>query len=473
MTRCSWHSPRPIPLHGVAILLTSTGIVQAAPPRQTAYETATVRVNNDANNVQQIPIETDYIPNVVQAENGAASMEALKAQAVAARSFLYYKLNDFGSIGDGQNDQVYTNGSPPSANHIAAAAATEREVMRWGTGSNDVTIAAFYVSGTRPSTSGTAPFGVAEAGDTPAVPQEQYVTYNRGLAGNNIDQTSLGFQSTPPSAFPKNRGGMSQNGSDFLSDNGWNYVDILRYYYGADIHLEVAKAPANGSKPALKTIGGFDVDLGYFGNGYVSPNNVDINSLSLSRVTTGTHSGSGAQRIVIDQSETTSGGFTLFHTAGLGPNSIAKLDGATAGEGIVGTAATNLSMESVGSIGFWLKAGVMAGNPSFEVQLLLDDDAGGTERSFARAVAADGLWHKFEWFLDDPADWFNFSGGNGTMDGGYFSIDSIKFSGVSDATFTIDDVFYNAAAVVVPEPQCALLFAAGLGLIGFSRRRQS
>lgn len=420
-----------------------------AVPRQTAYDFATVRVGNDVNNTQQIPVETDYIPNVVQAENGAASAEALKAQAVAARSFLYYKMNDFGYIGDGTNDQVYTgSGTPPTAAQIAAAADTEREVMRWGNGSNDVTIAAFYVSGTRPSTSGTAPFGVAEAGDTPAATQEQYVTYNRGLIGDSIDQTSLGFQSTPPSAFPKNRGGKSQNGADFLSDNGWNYLDILRFYYGADIHLEVAKVPGTNTMPAVKTVEGFNIDQGYFANGVASPSNQNIVSATRTRVTSGTQSGAGAQQIVIDQNDGP-GGFAFLNVAGLGPNSLTKNDG-TPGQGVAGTASTNLSMESIGSVGLWLKATSAAAGPSLGVSILLDDDAGGTEAGIVKGVIADGVWRKYEWFLDLSSNWDNFLGGNGAINGAYFSIDSVRLVGFADSTFTLDSVFYNAAAV--PEP---------------------
>ena len=177
----------------------------AAPPRQSAYDFAKVHINNDPANTQQKAVETDYVPNVVQAENGANTVheEALKAQAVAARTFLYYKLNNQGWIGDGQNDQVYTgSGTAPNSRHLAAARDTEREVLRWGTGLNDVTIASFYVSGTRPSTSGAAPFGVAEAGDTPSATQEKWVTYNRGRAGNNITQTELGWTEPVPSNAP-------------------------------------------------------------------------------------------------------------------------------------------------------------------------------------------------------------------------------------------------------------------------------
>lgn len=458
---------RPLPA-AVAILSIAAASALAAPPRQTAYDTATVRILNSTTNVQQIPIETDYIPNVVQAENGAASAEALKAQAVTARSFLYYKLNTAGSIGDGQNDQVYTNGSPPSAAHLAAAASTEREILRFGSGTNDVTIAAFFVAGTRPSVAGTAPYGVAETGDSPSSTTEQYVTYNRGLAGNNIDQTSLGTQTSPPSSFPLNRGAMSQNGSDFLSDNGWNYVDILRFYYGQDIHLEVAKTPASNTKPALKTLANFDVDQGYFGSGIVSGRNANVTTATLTRVTTGTHAGTGAQQIALVG--TAAARFDYFDLSGLGPNSTKKIDGITNGDANtqVASAATNLSMESIGSVGFWLKATAAPG-ADLTVSLLIDDDADGTEASRVVSVIADGTYRKYEWFLDAATDWDSFANGDGIVDGGYFSLDSIRLRGLLPATFTIDDVFYNASAVApVPEPTTL----AALGLLGLVVRRR-
>ena len=72
-----------------------------------------------------VPMESDYVPHVVACENGAASLEALKAQAVAARTFAYYKLLDDGFIMDGSSDQVYSCGNAPGAQHFAAAAATE------------------------------------------------------------------------------------------------------------------------------------------------------------------------------------------------------------------------------------------------------------------------------------------------------------------------------------------------------------
>ena len=448
----------------------------AAPPRQTAYDFANVRIKNVASNTKSLAVETDYIPNVVQAENGAAGPEALKAQAVAARSFLYYKLNTQGYIGDGENDQVYTDSAnaPPLAQHIAAAAATEREILRFGNGTNDTTIAAFFVAGKRPnSATGTAPFGVAESID-PAIDSgtEQYVTYNRGLAGDNITQTTLGFTTNPPSNFPLNRGAMSQNGGSFLNDNGWNYMDILRFYYGADIHLEVAKIPGTNTKPAPKTVAGFDVDQGYFGNGITSGRNANVVTATRTRVTTGTHSGAGAQQIAIDAVDNAAAGFSYFDLSGLGPNSVTKIDGTTPGDANpqVATAATNLSMESVGSISLYLKATSTSSAANLAVSILLDDDADGTEQGRSMSVIADGTYRKYEWSIKNADDWDSYLNGTGAIDGTYFSIDSIRLTGLADATFTLDDVVYNAAAVATPEPAtiAAMLLLGGLAV----RRRR-
>src|SRR5512135_3382876 len=71
-------------------------------------------------------VETDYIPHVVQCENGAAPSESLKAQAIAARTFLLSSTQGEPTphIGDGQQWQVYGCGVPPSAGVYAAVQAT-------------------------------------------------------------------------------------------------------------------------------------------------------------------------------------------------------------------------------------------------------------------------------------------------------------------------------------------------------------
>ncbi|MEO0588008.1 MAG: SpoIID/LytB domain-containing protein, partial [Planctomycetota bacterium] len=59
-----------------------------------------------------LDLEDNYLPNVVLRENGAASFEALKAQAVAARSFTYHLVQNTSAtfIRNSQADQVYSLG---------------------------------------------------------------------------------------------------------------------------------------------------------------------------------------------------------------------------------------------------------------------------------------------------------------------------------------------------------------------------
>ncbi|MSP59966.1 MAG: hypothetical protein EXR72_06425 [Myxococcales bacterium] len=61
-----------------------------------AYCTANVK------GVGKVDTEKVYLPRVVHCENGGAPYEALKAQAIAARTYLYYKMETAGSIADGR-----------------------------------------------------------------------------------------------------------------------------------------------------------------------------------------------------------------------------------------------------------------------------------------------------------------------------------------------------------------------------------
>jgi stage II sporulation SpoD-like protein len=177
--------------------------------------------------VGEVDVESDYLPHVVQCENGAASLEALEVQAVAARSYLYYRLETGGSVQDGTGDQVYSCGRDPTEEQIAAVEATSGVYVSY---QGDVT-AAFFVAG------GYAdPPDCIGDGDDPTH-TEHWVTYNQGRTGDDVIQTSLGFVDP---ANTRNRGCMSQNGSHCLSDAGWLHPDILRFYYGADIVIAQA-----------------------------------------------------------------------------------------------------------------------------------------------------------------------------------------------------------------------------------------
>jgi hypothetical protein len=143
----------------------------------------------------------------------------MKAQAVAARTFAMYKKNhpqseDF-DVYDDERDQVYNPAVTVTNQHRQSVTDTNRVVLEY-TGDYHTIICAFYVSGT---------------GST-----AQYVTYNEGKSGNDITQTSLGYTTNPPSKFPDNRGCMGQvQANNLASSNGYNYPQILRYFYGNDI----------------------------------------------------------------------------------------------------------------------------------------------------------------------------------------------------------------------------------------------
>lgn len=91
-----------------------------------------------------VDTENDYVPGAVNCENGRASWEALKAQAVAARKFAYYKMNLQGFVQDGSQDQVYSYNFGSLELHRAAALATSGgNLFVEDAGVNDILIAAF------------------------------------------------------------------------------------------------------------------------------------------------------------------------------------------------------------------------------------------------------------------------------------------------------------------------------------------
>ena len=114
-------------------------------------------------------MEEDYLPHVIQCENGGANLQALKAQAIAARSVAYYAMATKGSICDGQGCQVYSCGATPTAKQKQAVKETAGMYLSYG----GMLTYGFYVNGD----SKTSP---PSCKGSTSVSIEKYITYNEG-----------------------------------------------------------------------------------------------------------------------------------------------------------------------------------------------------------------------------------------------------------------------------------------------------
>ncbi len=176
-------------------------------------------------------VEATYLPRILACENYDGPPEALRAQAIAARSYLYNIIAAEGSIGDGQHDQVFScGGKSPKQRHLDAVAQTSGQFLQY----KGATVAAFYVAGALQTTT------TCTGGHRDPTRTEKYVTYNAGKSGTGIKQTALGFRSVRNLA---NRGAMSQNGANCLANQGRTAKQILEFYYGADIEIAQAVGP--------------------------------------------------------------------------------------------------------------------------------------------------------------------------------------------------------------------------------------
>lgn len=113
----------------------------------------------------------------------------------------------------------------------------------------------------------------------------------------------------------------------------------------------------------------------------------------------------------------------------------------------------NVQLESIGSIGFWLKTN----DAGLKVSIAIDDpaledfDTVSAELGTFRSIIADNQWHKYQWFLEEAAEWDAWVGlSDGDIDNTRISIDSIQITGASDAQVYLDDVFWDPQAVFVP-----------------------
>ncbi|HEY9247033.1 MAG TPA: SpoIID/LytB domain-containing protein [Candidatus Methanoperedens sp.] len=202
--------PRITPAPGLDPAPAPTPVPTTAP----AYDT--IRVYRSATGqIDVLNMENEYLPYVVAAENDIAPFQSMKAQAVASRTFAYYKIEHPSGVNfdiyDDSRDQNYKPSLVLTDNLINSVSQTSGIVIRWG----GVIISSFYVSGT---------------GD-----YARYVTYNEGKSNEDITQSTLGWVTDPPSLNPYNRGAMGQIQANALANNGYEWQNILKYFYGNDI----------------------------------------------------------------------------------------------------------------------------------------------------------------------------------------------------------------------------------------------
>ncbi len=151
---------------------------------------------------------------------------------------------------------------------------------------------------------------------------------------------------------------------------------------------------------------------------------------------------------------------------------------------------TNPAFPTDGYVGFYLKVDPSAAAALLEVAPLLEDSGGTLAGSggVLRSVIADGLWHRYQWNMDDPADFPNtfesFYGGTPAAETleATASFDSIAIisrgvDGLSSAVIHIDQIGYDNLGqlpeqAVIPEPATLSLAAMGLlGMIAAARRK--
>lgn len=223
-------------------LVPPTPVVQIPAPLPAAH------CEIDVDGIGTIAMEDDYLPHVIQCENGGANLEALKAQAIAARSVAYYSIETSGGICDGQGCQVYSCGADPAPIHYQAVQETSGQYLNY----NGTLTYGFFVAGD----SGVAGPGCMGVDANAAT--EHWVTYNGGRSGTDVEQTQLGYVHDPADAgYGQNRGCMGQWSARCLeNDNGQDVTQILQFFYGDDIGITQAPGECVVPLPGDTTTGG-------------------------------------------------------------------------------------------------------------------------------------------------------------------------------------------------------------------------
>ena len=178
-----------------------------------------------------VSVEADYLPRVVQCENPGAPYEALKAQAIAARTYLTYRTGkqSVPTIKDGESDQVYTcpsnnNGRLVAPDVARAVEETRSRIVMWN---GDVT-AGFFVAGASRRDDNCK--RLTDPTDT-----ERFLTFNFGLIEGVANASKIGF-----SGDNHNRGAFGQRLANCLADTtSMDAHALLRYFYGSDVQVDL------------------------------------------------------------------------------------------------------------------------------------------------------------------------------------------------------------------------------------------
>lgn len=181
----------------------------------------------------------DYVAGVVGAEAYTnENMEALKAQAIAARTFAISVTNFCQtSIANSSGRQNYT--SNPSARAIEAAKATEGLVLTYNSKIFTTMYDSFY-----------------KGGDYTCNSDECSVTYTK-LPNNEKHTVTI-----PSSRFGQAAGGhgygMSQVASYALANVGYSFSDILGYFYSPGVEISSLKL-SKGYTKGVSASGSFAI----------------------------------------------------------------------------------------------------------------------------------------------------------------------------------------------------------------------
>jgi hypothetical protein len=389
--------------------------------QSTLFTTATVRFDNHRRDDQKLNIDTSWLPHVLAAQQAEAGIklntEALKALAVADRSLLYYTLGQKGWITSGHGAPDCDLTLTPTKDMKTAATFTEREFLQFD----------------------NAPLiGYVANGDSKS---KQYVTDNFNLSENDVQPTSLGSARTDA-----NRGALSIISAEKMAEEGADYVDILKHFYGDDAQLALgtyktsftyfaqstgnATGAAAPSQAHVKMLSNFEHDDGLLGPAaikHVAQTYVADSSIKM--IKQGLDS-SGADQITItyDKKHAESAPFTFRALTGGGPGEKGMTEG-------------NMLLPSAGELGFMIRTKT----PGLSTQILVNDHADGSlEKSAARDIIADGHWHLYSWQINSTHGWKNFVKGKGdNLVNGAFTLNSILVNGSRDASLSIDDVAYE------------------------------